>query len=515
MKIKDLPIGIRLGLGLVIVLFFATISSSIGLWRLTEVAAKTRAMMQEPLTKERMAEEWYHITFAGLKRQLAIAKSNDPALVDFFAADAKASSARIDVIQKYIEAHLMTERETALFQAASAARKRYLNNRDLLMAAKKEGRNDDVAKLFEQFTPLSEAYKKAELDFLDYQKGTVNDLSKDVEGIAESSKTLVLSLIALFVTLGGLFAWSLTRSITGPIAYALTVTRRVANRDLSAAIEIRSNDETGQLMQMLKDMNGSLLTVVNEVRTSTDSIVTASNQIATGNLDLSSRTEAQASALEETATSMEELTNTVKQNADHARRANGLAVSASEDAVKGGAVVSQVVQTMGSINESSRKIVDIIGVIDGIAFQTNILALNAAVEAARAGEQGRGFAVVAAEVRNLAQRSAAAAREIKSLIVDSVQRIDAGAKLVDQAGATMQEIMESVRSVTDIMAEITAASQSQSAGIEQVNQAISQMEQTTQQNAALVEEAAAAATSMQDQARNLGQVVRMFKLSEV
>jgi methyl-accepting chemotaxis protein len=251
---------------------------------------------------------------------------------------------------------------------------------------------------------------------------------------------------------------------------------------------------------------------VRQVRSGTDTIATASNEIAAGNLDLSSRTEQQASSLEETAASIEELTGTVKQNADNARQANGLATSASEVAGKGGAVVAQVVDTMGSINESAKKIVDIIGVIDGIAFQTNILALNAAVEAARAGEQGRGFAVVAAEVRNLAQRSAGAAKEIKTLINDSVEKVDAGAKLVDQAGATMQEIVESVKRVTDIMGEITAATQEQTSGIDQINQAITQMDHVTQQNASLVEEAAAASESMQEQAANLAQVVSVFTL---
>jgi methyl-accepting chemotaxis protein len=253
---------------------------------------------------------------------------------------------------------------------------------------------------------------------------------------------------------------------------------------------------------------------IREVRDSTGAIASASSQIASGNLDLSARTEAQASSLEETAAAMEELTSTVKQNADNARQANQLVVSASSHAVKGGEVVGQVVQTMGAITESSRKIADIIGVIDGIAFQTNILALNAAVEAARAGEQGRGFAVVATEVRNLAQRSAAAAREIKDLIVDSGNKVEAGSKLVDSAGATMQDIVVSVQRVADLMGEIASASQEQSQGIAQVNATVTQMDDATQQNAALVEEAAAAAQSLQDQAGRLAQVVSVFKLEE-
>jgi methyl-accepting chemotaxis protein len=261
-------------------------------------------------------------------------------------------------------------------------------------------------------------------------------------------------------------------------------------------------------------MNDSLMTTVGQVRLGTETISTASREIANGNADLSARTEAQASSLEQTTSSMEELTSTVKQNAENARQANQLVVSASDVATRGGDVVGQVVETMGSIKESSRKIVDIIGVIDGIAFQTNILALNAAVEAARAGEQGRGFAVVASEVRSLAQRSAAAAKEIKTLIGDSVEKVDVGSRLVDQAGRTMDEIVTSVRHVADIMNEIASASAEQSSGIEQVNRAVSQMDEMTQQNAALVEQAAAAAASMQDQAVTLAQAVAVFRLAE-
>jgi methyl-accepting chemotaxis protein len=268
------------------------------------------------------------------------------------------------------------------------------------------------------------------------------------------------------------------------------------------------------LLEALKDMNESLVRIVGEVRAGTNTIALASTQIASGNVDLSSRTESQASSLQMTASSMEELTSTVKHNADNATQANKLAATASEVAVKGGSVVSQVIATMGAINESAKKIVDIIGVIDSIAFQTNILALNAAVEAARAGEQGRGFAVVAAEVRSLAQRSAAAAKEIKTLISDSVEKVEAGTKLVDQAGSTMDEVVMSVRHVTDIISEIAAASHEQTSGIEQVNQAIIQIDDVTQQNAALVEEAAAAASALQDQARSLSTVVSVFKLKE-
>ncbi|NMM26605.1 MAG: HAMP domain-containing protein [Glaciimonas sp.] len=317
-----------------------------------------------------------------------------------------------------------------------------------------------------------------------------------------------LILAAILFVIGRVISHSITR----PMNESVKIAQKVASGDLTSNIEVKTTDETGQLLQALKDMNGSLVNIVGGVRSGTDTIVAASSQIAAGSQDLASRTEEQASSLEETASSMEELTSTVQQNADNAHQANALALSASQVAQKGGAVVAQVVDTMASINDSSRKIVDIIGVIDGIAFQTNILALNAAVEAARAGEQGRGFAVVATEVRNLAQRSASAAREIKTLIGDSVEKVDQGAKLVNQAGITMTEIVASVKRVTDIMNEITSASQEQTSGIEQINQAITQMDQVTQQNAALVEEAAAAAESLQDQAGNLSQVVSIFKL---
>src|SRR5471032_590858 len=286
------------------------------------------------------------------------------------------------------------------------------------------------------------------------------------------------------------------------------------NGDLRTLITVESRDETGQLMHALKNMNDSLMQVVGEVRSGTDTIATASSEIAVGNLDLSARTEQQASALEQTAAAMEELTGTVKQNADNARAANQLALGASDVARQGGDVVAQVVATMGAINTSSNKIVAIISVIEGIAFQTNILALNAAVEAARAGEEGRGFAVVASEVRNLAQRSSAAAKEIKDLIIDSVDNVDVGVQLVDRAGATMEQIVESVRRVTDIMGEITSASMEQTQGIEQINQAIVQMDTVTQQNAALVEEASAAAAALKDQAASLVDVVSVFHLGD-
>jgi methyl-accepting chemotaxis protein len=335
----------------------------------------------------------------------------------------------------------------------------------------------------------------------------VNQASKEI-----LIKFGIIALVLLLVFIG-ILASVIKRSISQPLAQVVGVAERMATGDMTANLESDRVDEIGQLIHAMNGISQGLSSVISEVRIGTETINVASREIASGNADLSSRTESQASSLEETASSMEELTSTVRQNADNARHANQLVVSASSVALKGGAIVGQVVDTMSEIKTSSSKIVDIIGVIDGIAFQTNILALNAAVEAARAGEQGRGFAVVATEVRNLAQRSAGAAKEIKALIDDSVSKVDYGSGLVDSAGKTMQEIVTSVQHVADIMSEISSASQEQSSGIEQVNLAITQMDEMTQQNAALVEQAAAAAQSMSEQAESLMQVVGQFKIN--
>ncbi|WP_174237442.1 methyl-accepting chemotaxis protein [Sulfuriferula nivalis] len=329
----------------------------------------------------------------------------------------------------------------------------------------------------------------------------------------EYAMTATIVLLLVGAIFGFLIGIVFVRSITTPMRAAIAVTNQIAKGDLSVAIDFHGKDGLGRLFDALRDMRTNLQALIVDVRSGVVSISSASSEIAAGNLDLSNRTEAQAGSLEETASAMEELTSTVKQNADNARQANQLAETASQVASKGGAVVSDVVNTMGEINQSARKIADIIGVIDGIAFQTNILALNAAVEAARAGEQGRGFAVVATEVRSLAQRSAAAAKEIKALIDDSVDKVEQGNKQAAQAGSTMDEVVNSVQRVTDIMSEISAASREQSQGIEEVNNAITQMDETTQQNAALVEQAAAAAKSLQDQAGHLEELVNQFQLT--
>ncbi|MES2583617.1 MAG: methyl-accepting chemotaxis protein [Pseudomonadota bacterium] len=330
----------------------------------------------------------------------------------------------------------------------------------------------------------------------------------------QSLRLRMFGAIALALVLATALAVVMTRKITRPLLRAVNIAETVAAGDLSSHIDVSSKDETGQLFRALQSMQDSLVTVVSRVRNGSETVSSASSEIAEGNNDLSARTEQQASALQQTAASMEQLNSAVQQNADNARQANQLAQNASTVAVQGGEVVGQVVETMKGINESSRKIADIIQVIDGIAFQTNILALNAAVEAARAGEQGRGFAVVASEVRSLAGRSADAAKEIKQLINASVERVEQGSSLVDKAGATMTEVVASIRRVTDIMGEISAASSEQSAGVSQVGEAITQMDHTTQQNAALVEEMAAAASSLKSQASDLVQTVAVFKLAD-
>jgi len=379
-------------------------------------------------------------------------------------------------------------------------------------AIKADQWDDGEMVLIKKINPTYRIGDEALKAFTAFAEKRATENEEAVQASLASTRNTMIAVVIIGALLGLCAGVIVVGAISAPLREAMEVAHRVAAGDLTGKSEPHSNNEIGSLLKALDKMKSNLSEIVGEVRGSTDVISSASGQIAAGNMDLSNRTAQQAASLEETASSMEQLTGTVKQNADHARQANQLAQSASQVASRGGQVVSQVVETMGSINNSSKKIVDIIGVIDGIAFQTNILALNAAVEAARAGEQGRGFAVVASEVRSLAQRSAAAAKEIKALIDDSVDKVDSGAKLVDQAGATMEEIVTSIGRVASIMGEITQASQDQTAGLDQIHAAISQMDGLTQQNVALVEEASAAADSLYERAAGLQQVVSVFKV---
>jgi len=510
---KNLNIGTRLGGGFALVLLLMALMTAFGVWRLSAVAQATSDMTHQPLAVERMISDWYRYVYSAARRTTAIVKSTDPSLGEFFAAETATSTRESAELQKRIEGLLQRDEEKALWAEIQKARAGYLSSRDQAVKAKTEGRSEEAERLLTQaYLPATEQYSALIQRLLDMQRASIDATAQQIGATYAQSRAWLIALGALGVALGAACAWWLTRGITRPLAQAVQVARAVASSDLTSRPAPRASDETGQLLQALDDMNASLSQVVARVRQGADSIATASSQIDAGNQDLSSRTEEQASSLQQTAASMEELTSTVRQNAENARQANQLASSASQTAAQGGQVVAGVVQTMDAINASSRKIADIIGVIDGIAFQTNILALNAAVEAARAGEQGRGFAVVASEVRALAQRSAAAAKDIKGLIGDSVTKVDEGSQQVAEAGRTMDAIVQSVQRVSDLVAEITAASQEQSAGIDQVHQAITMMDQVTQQNAALVEEATAATGALKAQAGDLASAVSVFRI---
>ena len=481
--------------------------------RSAELQARTDALTTQTETRVRTVSRWAGLAEIVVARTQASIVSAGPEVAEAFKDTVKDEQARIGELQKSIESMPLSDSDRRQMERVADERKLAVKHLSALNQLKAAGDTAGARSVFErEFTPALNVYLKSLHDFVRMQETAAQKVREDLAQEHDTTMKVLALLIGLIVIAAIVGSAWMIRSIRQPLVHAVGLANRIAEGDLTAHPETTRGDELGDMIRALKSMNDALSTVVGQVRGSAQSVLSTAGQIAAGNMDLSSRTEQQASSLEETASSMEELTSTVKQNADNARQANRMAESASEVAVQGGTLVSRVVETMASIDASSKKISDIIGVIDGIAFQTNILALNAAVEAARAGEQGRGFAVVASEVRSLAQRSAAAAKEVKDLINDSAEKVDVGARLVNQAGATMEQIVASVKHVADIMGEITAASQEQASGIEQVNQAISHMDQATQQNAALVEEAAAASKSMQDQTANLSQAVSVFRL---
>jgi methyl-accepting chemotaxis protein len=521
MNLANMKVGMRLGLGFALVLVLLVIVTVVGILRMAQIQNRLDHVVNVNNVVTRLVVDMRNNVSERVTSLRTLTLMTDPADMEPELNRFKEQTAKYDALQQKLAAKFseealpeeksllnqVKEAEGAAMPAIAKASELYLANNAM----------DATRVMIKEIRPAQKKWLDG-LDQLGKLEDKLNAQSQvDAEAAFASARNFMLVLLALAVTLGILAATVITRGLLkqlgGEPGYTAKIAGSIAEGDLSIAIDTKSSDR-GSLLSEMKQMRNSLVDIVSQVRRGTHTITTASREIAAGNVDLSSRTELQASSLEKTASAMEELTSTVKQNADNAREANHLAATASDVARKGGDVVSQVVGTMGEINSSASKIADIIGVIDGIAFQTNILALNAAVEAARAGEQGRGFAVVASEVRNLAQRSAAAAKEIKQLIGDSVEKIGRGSKLVGEAGETMDEVVASVKRVTDIMSDIASASAEQSAGIEQVNLSIIEMDGMTQQNAALVEQAAAAFQSLQDQAAELQRVVSIFKLAE-
>jgi methyl-accepting chemotaxis protein len=503
----------RLSVGFAAVLLMSLATIIFGISRLNAVASAANYMVGDPVKTERTVSDWYRNIHTSVRRTTAIVRSSDPSLAGYFSEEQAASTKSSAELQKTIESLMTSEKERAEFASIGEKRKLYIAARDEVLALKKSGKNDEAIDLLEKrFSPALRDYTGGIEALLKIQREDVDDQARMIQEIYMTSRNLMVMFGALGIFISFLIAWLLAGSIVRPLLVAQRMARKVASGDLQGHIRVDRTDELGKLLSSLEEMQASLVNVVSTVRQGSESVAGASAEIAQGNNDLSVRTEHQASALQETASSMDQLSATVKQNADSARQANQLALSASTVAVAGGDVVGQVVQTMKGINEASSRIADIIGVIDGIAFQTNILALNAAVEAARAGEQGRGFAVVASEVRSLAGRSAEAAKEIKLLINTSVARVKQGSELVDKAGVTMAEVVNSIRRVTDIVGEISSASMEQASGVSLVVGAIAEMDRATQQNAALVEEMAAAASSLKSQAQELFEGVSVFKL---
>ncbi len=515
MNLTNLRIGTRLGVAFSVVLVLVVVVVGFAILELRVLLNDlNRVVVME--RRVALTEQWAASTRLNVNRVMAIAKSgNAPEVEAYFSPLIAQTTQRINDLQKTLEAEITSDEGKALLAKVAQLRTDYIAARKQYFDTLKSG---DVAGadqlLNARLLPVANAYMASQEELAKLQHRFVDEFSTAATSDVDRAIMVELGLLVVALLIGVVVAVSITRSITRPLREAVQFADAIAHGDLTRRMAVSRQDEFGSLLRALMEMQNGLLRVIGQIREASDGISQASSEIASGNLDLSGRTEQAASNLEETAASMEELTSTVRQSADSARQANQLASSAAGVAQKGGAVVGQVVQTMDDITQSSQRISDIISVIDGIAFQTNILALNAAVEAARAGEQGRGFAVVAGEVRTLAQRSAQAAKEIKDLINASVERVQDGSRLVQDAGSTMNEIVSSVQRVTDIIGEISAAAAEQSEGIEQVNVAVSQLDQMTQQNAALVEQSSAASESLRDQAGRLSQAIAAFRTGD-
>jgi methyl-accepting chemotaxis protein len=519
--LKNITLAARLGYGFSVVLFFAVILGIAGAMSLSSVMGGFRAVTTDVLPKTRLANQNIQAAYDYARAFAYVITSSETPGVDHKSIE----SARVVLVDtvKLVNDNMATltkllqsPEEKALLQQVTERRASYGKSRNMVLELSNAGKGEQASQLmFTETNALQTAYIESIKDFIRHEEALLQKSVESAEDTHSTARTTLILIVLAALFAGVFVTLSVTRHVLkvlgGEPEYATHIVGRLSAGDLSVSIQTKPGDRSSLLFAM-KGMRDSLATIVGQVRSGTDQIATASDQIAAGSLDLSSRTEEQASSLQQTASSMEQLSSTVKLNADHASQASRLATASSTVAVQGGEVVGQVVETMKEINDSSRRISEIIGVVDAIAFQTNILALNAAVEAARAGEQGRGFAVVASEVRNLAMRSADASREIKALIAANMGRVEQGASLVDQAGTTMQEVVKSIKRVAEIVNEISSASAEQSSGVAQVGQAMTHMDQATQQNAALVEESAAAAESLKQQARQLVESVAVFVL---
>ncbi len=512
MNLNSLKLGPRLGLGFALVLLLTMAISGLA-WQRLEFAQDESAETTQRQERAALTDRWLLLTQLNITRATAIVRSGSAAdLEENFLPLMQKTSEEISVIQKHLAAVIVSAESKLALATVDKCRSVYVPLR--AEALKKVKARDAGAAAFIS-GPLQQAtttYVDSLIAVRDLQRGLAKARVVESNRSIDAAQVVLIGMAAFSVLMGAAIAWVITRSVTVPLSRAAAATATMASGNLTQTIEFTGKDEVANVLKGLSEMQHSLRHIVSEVRASTDSIATASRQIATGNADLSARTEQTSSSLQQTAASMEQITGTVTQSVESARMADGLAGTAASVADKGGELVRQVVSTMQEINVSSRKITDIIAVIDSIAFQTNILALNAAVEAARAGEQGRGFAVVASEVRSLAQRSATAAKEIKTLIGASVERVDSGTKLVANAGDTMKEIVTSVRRVSRVINEILLAAEEQSKGIGEVNSAVADLDQMTQQNAALVEQSSAAAESLREQASGLTTAVGTFRL---